>query len=790
MLLKSISKPKTVARNINPSRQANLHVPRIVTTQSVSEDPVRKIDIAVVMHTSFEKILLFLLQAQLNVKSTEGAPIGHASNPTSSLSLNIARSVEQCGFDGNPDFYGLGIRIAIYLQWATALIANHVLHEDSVKGYLETNSVFLVAVFVALAIATAGKDVRSAEIVVLLQLCFGFIFSVLSIWGYRTRTKLKDPIRFPLMGSSFRLALSTAICGYSIWFWFTGIHSVDDRSCPSYTFIFAKANIRGGIRVLFEVQSVLILVVYALLLLQEFLVVIAFTISSRSPPMGFPPLLPLPISSKGITSLDEAAKSTVGQWCINSFNVVALIWAVASIEFTLLWNSVEGVSGLQSLQSTGQLIPLIISILGLLRLLHAISVRRSKVNFTNILVGLLDNGAPIRNSTDLTENLPRTSVSKQSDSTIAKNMPFEKNSVLYYPLKGGYEALFDIQKPKRRHSFEANSLDTETTVIDHKSPASKYTPEEIDIFTLKNGHKIFFVKDFEKSGRPEGHDYHIFVPKNPREKLTANVSARFSFAFVEFVSRLSDHITSDDTNTEQTGVGKPEGTAARALPLTESTTVVCIPHQGNGQTQEGPTVTPETQAFECTHRRKRVMLYHKDEEKIKFAWHERSLYHMLAYASEPLAQEAEKSSMPKTAALLREIPGVITMAKEIGSKHKRGEINRYQQHEDLCQLFGRYRKDLDELAQGEEFEAWNQRQNQPESKAEEATPKSIDLDESGIKLSRAFTWPVDGNRAGRGGLNRKAGNAADTKVSLIMRGIIAQVIQSVLLPTEAGSQTE
>jgi hypothetical protein len=117
--------------------------------------------------TSFEKILLFLLQAQLNVRSTDGAPIKHAANAAAlSRTLNTARSTQQCGFDGNPDFYGLGIRIAIYLQWATALIANHVLDEDSVKGYLETNSVFLVAVFVALAIATAGKNVRSAEIVV------------------------------------------------------------------------------------------------------------------------------------------------------------------------------------------------------------------------------------------------------------------------------------------------------------------------------------------------------------------------------------------------------------------------------------------------------------------------------------------------------------------------------------------------------------------------------------------------------------------------------------------------
>jgi hypothetical protein len=136
--------------------------------------------------------------------------------------------------------------------------------------------------------------------------------------------------------------------------------------------------------------------------------------------------------------------------------------------------------------------------------------------------GLLDNGAPIRNSSELTDNLPRTSDSKQGHSTVAKNKPFEKNSVLYYPLKGGYEALFDIQKPKRRHSFQANSLDGETTDSDSKYPSRKYTPEEIEIFTLKSGRKIFFVKDFLRSGRPENQDYHVClifqVPKALKKK--------------------------------------------------------------------------------------------------------------------------------------------------------------------------------------------------------------------------------------------------------------------------------
>lgn len=205
------------------------------------------------------------------------APISSPVAVTPIPATTSVPSVEECGFDGNPDFYGLGIRTGIYLQWATSLVANHFLNEESVKSYLETNTVFLLAVFVALAVATVDKTLRSAEVVVLLQLSFGFLFSILSIWGYRTRSTFKGPIRFPLMGSFFRLSLTAAICAYSIWFWFTGLHLIDDKSCPSYIFLFAKADIRGGIRVLFEIQSVLILTTYGVLFLQEFLLIFAFT---------------------------------------------------------------------------------------------------------------------------------------------------------------------------------------------------------------------------------------------------------------------------------------------------------------------------------------------------------------------------------------------------------------------------------------------------------------------------------------------------------------------------------
>lgn len=94
-----------------------------------------------------------------------------------------------CGFSGNPEFYGFGIRLGIYLQWLAAILANAFLKE-AVAGSLETNTVFLLALTVSTIYATSLATIRNAEVLVLLHLYFSFIFSILSLWGQRARAKL------------------------------------------------------------------------------------------------------------------------------------------------------------------------------------------------------------------------------------------------------------------------------------------------------------------------------------------------------------------------------------------------------------------------------------------------------------------------------------------------------------------------------------------------------------------------------------------------------------------------
>ena len=100
------------------------------------------------------------------------------------LSTLIARG--DCnGFAGNSDLYGLGIRIGIYLQWISSLLTN-VLLPTGVSDSLDTNSIFLFAVFIAIAKASQSTGgLRPAEAFITLQLCFGYLLSVLSVSGLR-----------------------------------------------------------------------------------------------------------------------------------------------------------------------------------------------------------------------------------------------------------------------------------------------------------------------------------------------------------------------------------------------------------------------------------------------------------------------------------------------------------------------------------------------------------------------------------------------------------------------------
>ena len=110
-------------------------------------------------------------------------------------SPNATTSNSTCGpIDGNPDLYGLGIRIGIYLQWLSSLLFFlFIPHNESTS--VDTNSIFLFAVFAAIVNATfSSRTLRSAEAFIMLQLCFGYLLSALSVTGFRIRLLAADTV--------------------------------------------------------------------------------------------------------------------------------------------------------------------------------------------------------------------------------------------------------------------------------------------------------------------------------------------------------------------------------------------------------------------------------------------------------------------------------------------------------------------------------------------------------------------------------------------------------------------
>ena len=125
---------------------------------------------------------LNLLIGFLITSSVATAVRKHDPQPTQ---LNLHPRAACDGFEGNDDFYGLGIRIGIYLQWISSLLTSLLLPTGT-SDYMDTNSIFLFAVFIATATATTRNGgLHPAEAFIMLQLCFGFLLSVLSVSGFR-----------------------------------------------------------------------------------------------------------------------------------------------------------------------------------------------------------------------------------------------------------------------------------------------------------------------------------------------------------------------------------------------------------------------------------------------------------------------------------------------------------------------------------------------------------------------------------------------------------------------------
>jgi len=153
-----------------------------------------------------------------------------------------------CGFEGNSDMYGIGIRLAFYLQWFTSILAGWIARSEAPSIDFST-TVFIAATFIALIIQTVRNDLATVEIYIILLLCFGGYLYLVPLYAWRILTGCNprlDPSRWTRVRPSkfFSFAnfwILIAVTCFQLWFWFSAVQgNSQEGNCQQYGFLFSK----------------------------------------------------------------------------------------------------------------------------------------------------------------------------------------------------------------------------------------------------------------------------------------------------------------------------------------------------------------------------------------------------------------------------------------------------------------------------------------------------------------------------------------------------------------------
>lgn len=146
------------------------------------------------------------------------------------------------GFQGKPITYGLGVRLAIYMFWASSIIADHAVPRSKLilqKVY----TIILIATFVATLVLSASSDCTFAiEIVIMYYLFWGGIccvYLVPRLESVNTNRKASMP-SWDLMLRTLLVMLMTL---HAMWFWTFGYDvQLARMPCGTYHFFFGKVQ--------------------------------------------------------------------------------------------------------------------------------------------------------------------------------------------------------------------------------------------------------------------------------------------------------------------------------------------------------------------------------------------------------------------------------------------------------------------------------------------------------------------------------------------------------------------
>ena len=201
---------------------------------------------------------------------------------TAGGNLSICQDLE-----GNPDLYGIGIRLGVYLSWFATLLANNFI-TSRIEDVSDTNTLFVVANFAAVATHSYAGELNVVDVYIVLTIFFGYVFGGWSLSGIRLghiyhtdpidpknnpgclealETTLSKRIRlrkvwlvelhesFSQIGIFIRLALALAIASYGVWFAYAGAPRLVPAECTPVIFLFGQQHFFGAVHVFLKVLT-------------------------------------------------------------------------------------------------------------------------------------------------------------------------------------------------------------------------------------------------------------------------------------------------------------------------------------------------------------------------------------------------------------------------------------------------------------------------------------------------------------------------------------------------------
>ncbi|KAF2810533.1 uncharacterized protein BDZ99DRAFT_476685 [Mytilinidion resinicola] len=262
----------------------------------------------------------------------------------------------QCGYQGNADLYGLGVRLGLYFQLFAATLVAQCLPASRNRRFFRIASAALGAsTFIVLAMQTAKQQVFGVEV--------NTILWVLGLQLMGTATP-PSAIAIDIFALAKSMLLYFPLAIYQLWFFFHGLDVLPRTECPDeYAFFFAKVSLWHWFRKLSEAFSILMILGYTLFF--------ALIVSAR----------------KEFNEAGEASAELQAAWSSKHpfrqllgaimYYAFASIFTILPAELTIKWNKVKGVN---RIDSVSQLVPFVLGLGQLLDVLYRIVKKMSGHN--------------------------------------------------------------------------------------------------------------------------------------------------------------------------------------------------------------------------------------------------------------------------------------------------------------------------------------------------------------------------------------------------------------------------